>query len=167
MANDVILALDLQTGEQTWKTTLSGVPAGRSSSSTPCFADGKIFAVGGDRIFAWCRKWKITLGNFPETEAVMSSPLCRWKSFCTGKYSRAFDVKTGKQIWENNSVKGKTARRYALGKSVAKDTGLQLIENSFCLDPQTGETIWEGPGGGASTLRVQGITWWFMERPKM
>ena len=21
----------------------------------------------------------------------------------------------------------------------------------FCLDPQTGETIWEGPGGGAST----------------
>ena len=41
MADDVILALDLQTGTQIWKTTLSGVPSGRSSSSTPCFADNK------------------------------------------------------------------------------------------------------------------------------
>ena len=153
MANDVILALDLQTGEQTWKTTLSGVPAGRSSSSTPCFADGKIFAVGGDRIF--CVKavngkllWETSL----ETEAVASSPLyADGKVFVLANTLRAFDVKTGKQIWENNSVKGKTASPMLWENQWQKTLVCNSSKTVFCLDPQTGETIWEGPGGGAST----------------
>ena len=51
MANDVIIALDLQIRRTNLENHFIRGTSGRSSSSTPCFADGKIFAVGGDRLF--------------------------------------------------------------------------------------------------------------------
>ena len=153
MADDVILALDLQTGKKIWKTKLSGVPSGRSSSSTPCFADGKIFAVGGDRIFCVEAEsgkllWESDLG----TEAIASSPLFySGKVFVLANTLRAFDGKTGKQIWENNSVKGKTASPMLWENDWQKTLVCNSSKTVFCLDLESGETLWEGPGGGAST----------------
>ena len=51
MADDVVLALDLRNGTTLWKSSLPGAPSGRSSSSTPCFRNGKIYTVGSNRIF--------------------------------------------------------------------------------------------------------------------
>ena len=51
VAEDVVLALDLITGTTSWRTALESVPTGRKSSSTPCLANGKIFAVGSERIY--------------------------------------------------------------------------------------------------------------------
>ncbi|MEC7800057.1 MAG: PQQ-binding-like beta-propeller repeat protein [Verrucomicrobiota bacterium] len=153
MADDVILALDLQTGTQIWKTTLSGVPSGRSSSSTPCFADNKIYAVGGDRLFCVESEngkllWKCQLG----TEAIASSPLFHdGKVFVLANTLCAFDGKTGEQIWENNSVKGKTASPMIWQNQWQTALVCNSSKTIFCLNPDTGETLWEGPGGGAST----------------
>jgi len=153
MANDVIIALDLKSGKQLWKTSLSGVPSGRSSSSTPCFADEKIFAVGGDRLFCVEAEngrllWKSPL----ETEAVASSPLFyKGKVFVLANTLRAFDGKTGKQIWENVSVRGKTASPIIWKNQWQTALVCNSSKTVFCLNPQTGETLWEGPGGGAST----------------
>ena len=52
VADDVVVALDLKNGTTLWKSSLPGKPSGRSSSSTPCIRDGKIYTVGSNRIFS-------------------------------------------------------------------------------------------------------------------
>ena len=153
MANDVIVALDLQSGEQVWKTILSGIPSGRSSSSTPCFAENRIYAVGGNRLICVEAEngkllWECPLG----TEAIASSPLFHdGKVFVLADTLRAFDGKTGKLIWENNSVRGKTASPTLWKNQWQTAIVCNSSKTVFCLNPQTGEKLWEGPGGGAST----------------
>ena len=89
------------------KTKLSGVPSGRSSSSTPCLANGRIFAIGGERIFCVDAKngkllWEKGLG----TQAVASSPLFYDdKIFVLANTMRAFDANNGMQIWENTDTR--------------------------------------------------------------
>ena len=53
VAEDVVLSLDLKNGKTKWKTSLDSVHTGRKSSQnpTPCLANGKIFAVGSERIY--------------------------------------------------------------------------------------------------------------------
>ena len=158
MADDVILALDLQTGKQIWKTSLSGVPAGRSSSSTPCLAEGKIFSVGGNRLFAVMADsgkliWESPLG----TEAVASSPLFyQGKVIVLANTLRAFDSLTGREVWENNSVRGKAASPILWVNDWQKSIVCNSSKTTFCVDPKTGKTLWEGPGGGASTPASSG-----------
>lgn len=153
MADDVILALDLKTGQEIWKTTLSGIPSGRSSSSTPCVANGKIFAVGGERLFCVEAEggkllWETPLG----TQAVASSPLFHeGKVFVLANTMQAFNAVTGKKIWENNMVRGKTSSPILWKNAWQNVVVCNSSKTVFCLNPQTGETLWEGPGGGAST----------------
>lgn len=158
MADDVILALDLQTGKQIWKTSLSGVPAGRSSSSTPCLAEGKIFSVGGNRLFAVTADsgkliWESPLG----TEAVASSPLFyEGKVIVLANTLRAFDALTGREVWENNSVRGKAASPILWVNDWQKSIVCNSSKTTFSVDPKTGKTLWEGHGGGASTPASSG-----------
>lgn len=153
MADDVIVALDLKSGKQVWKTKLTGVPSGRSSSSTPCLANGKIFAVGGERIFCVDAKngklvWEKGLG----TQAVASSPLFYDdKIFVLANTMRAFDANNGMQIWENTSIRGKTASPILWQNKWQTSVVCNSSKTVFSLDPKTGKTLWEGPGGGAST----------------
>ena len=158
MANDVLLALDLQTGKQCWKTSLSGVPSGRSSSSTPCLADKKIFAVGGNRLFCALADngkllWESALG----TEAVASSPLfCKGKIVVLANTLRAYDAESGIQLWENTSIRGKTASAIRWTNDWQDSIVCNSSNSVFCVNPETGETLWEGPGGGASTPAISG-----------
>ena len=158
MANDVLLSLDLQSGEKIWKTSLSGVPSGRSSSSTPCLADKKIFAVGGNRLFCVLAEngkllWESALG----TEAVASSPLfCKGKIVVLANTLRAYDAESGKQLWENPSIRGKTASAILWTNDWQDSIVCNSSKTVFCVNPETGETLWEGPGGGASTPAISG-----------
>ena len=43
--------LDAKTGKTLWKAEAPAEPTGRRSSSTPCVADGKVFALGGRQAY--------------------------------------------------------------------------------------------------------------------
>lgn len=158
MADDTILAFELASGNLIWKTTLSGVPSGRTSSSTPCLANGKIFAVGGERLFCVDAKdgqllWECSLG----TQAVASSPLYHeGKVYVLANSLQAFDANSGKRIWESKSVRGKTASPVLWKNSWQTLIVCNSSKTVLCLDPANGKTLWEGPGGGASTPAISG-----------
>jgi outer membrane protein assembly factor BamB len=153
VAEDVVLALDLNTGSVVWKTSLESLPTGRKSSSTPCLSNGKIYAIGGERIYAldlntgkpiWDQK-------LPTTE--IASSILPYKNcvIVLADNLRAYDKKNGNLLWENNSVKGKTA-----SPSIWKTNEQDFIvcnsnKNVVLIKPDNGQTFWEGPGGGSST----------------
>lgn len=153
VAEDVVLALDLDSGSILWKTSLDSVPTGRKSSSTPCLINGKIFAIGSERIYcidsiSGSPLWDQAL----PTKEIASSILPYQKSVVVlAGNLRAYDQENGNLLWENKMVKGKAASPviWELGKE-------DLIvcnssKNTIAVNPKDGTTYWEGPGGGSST----------------
>ena len=52
VAEDVVLCLDLATGKTLWKCKSPGEATGRMASSTPCVADGRVYALGSTHFYA-------------------------------------------------------------------------------------------------------------------
>ena len=46
VAADTVICLDVASGRTLWKVDATGEPTGRNSSSTPCVAEGRVFALG-------------------------------------------------------------------------------------------------------------------------
>ena len=157
MADDVIVALDLRTGKFAWKTSLPSLPTGRSSSSTPCISNGRIFAIGGTRIFSLdLKKGSLIWEKEIHEKGVASSPLIHDNLVIALIGSlKAFDSKTGKLVWENMDVRGKSGSpifwKSSNGEFIVCNSGKTVC----AIDPSTGKTLWEGPGGGSSTPVVQ------------
>ena len=85
-ADDVVVALDLRNGTLAWKTTLSGLPTGRTSSSTPCLANERIFAIGGKRIFCLDTKTGKLIWETEIHQKEWPAPsLLRWEDFCLNR----------------------------------------------------------------------------------
>ncbi len=153
VAEDVVISLNLNDGSVLWKTSLKSVPTGRKSSSTPCFTNGKVYAVGSERIYCLDSKKGVLLWDQKlPTSQIASSILAHDKKvFVLAGNLRAYDQLDGTLIWENNSVQGKTA-----SPSVWQTHGKTFIvcnssKNVVVVDPINGKTFWEGPGGGSST----------------
>ncbi|MBT3666824.1 MAG: PQQ-like beta-propeller repeat protein [Opitutae bacterium] len=153
VAEDVVVALDLNTGTVVWKTSLESLPTGRKSSSTPCLSNGKIYAVGSERIYCIdSNTGKLIWDQKLPTTEIASSILSFKKSVIVlAGNLRAYDQKNGKLLWENNSVKGKTA-----SPSIWKTNEQEFIvcnssKTVVVINPDNGKTFWEGAGGGSST----------------
>jgi outer membrane protein assembly factor BamB len=153
VAEDVVLALDLNSGTILWRTALDSVPTGRKSSSTPCLVNGKIFAIGSERIYCIDSKsgspiWDQAL----PTKEIASSILAYQKSVVVlAGNLRSYDQNDGKLLWENNTVNGKAASPVIWTN---KNEDLILCnsnKNIVAVNPTDGSTKWEGPGGGSST----------------
>ena len=157
-ADDVVVALDLRNGTLAWKTTLSGLPTGRTSSSTPCLANERIFAIGGKRIFCLDTKTgKLIWETGIHQKGVASSPLYYdGKIFALIGSLRAYDAKSGVLLWENKQVSGNTASP-VLWKT-GNSTLIVCNSNKTVVgvNPQSGVTQWQGPGGGSSTPVTHG-----------
>ena len=153
VADDVVVALDLKNGTTLWKSSLPGKPSGRSSSSTPCIKDGKIYTVGSNRIFSVdLAKGKIDWDTPLELEAIAGSVLVHGDLVIAlvGNL-RAYHRDSGKLAWTNKEVSGKSA-----SPTLWKAPGKDLIacnggKEVFLVDPEDGTTFWKGPGGGSST----------------
>jgi len=52
VAEDVVVCVDLATGKTLWKFKSPGEATGRMASSTPCVADGRVFALGSTNFYA-------------------------------------------------------------------------------------------------------------------
>jgi len=158
VAQDVVICLDAISGKTLWKTETPGEPTGRRSSSTPCVANGRVYAVGGRQalcVDAVTGKpvWSAVM---PSKNVASSFLVAAGKAFVMAGQLVALDANTGRVAWESNDARG--------GNSSAvyweNDGEPFLIINAgrevVCLNPADGKLVWKVEGGGDSTPVVAG-----------
>ncbi len=158
IAEDVVLCLDLATGKTLWKATAPGQPTGRSSSSTPCVAEGKVFAVGSTD--AYCvdaetgkQLWALPL---PQKGAGSSPLYAEGVLVVNAKHLIGLDAATGKELWKQEKAGGGNSSPVfwkSGDKSLAICNGRGDLQ---AVDLRTGAIAWSVPGGGESTPAVAG-----------
>ena len=155
VADDVVLCLNAEDGSVEWKFETEGKPSGRGSSSTPCVADGKIYAALSENLYCVDVKTGKEVWRAPLTGKIgpASSPLVSGETvFLQQNRLSAFDTNTGEERWSNTEIKGANA-----SPSIWKGTVLCNAQKEFIgVDAVTGETQWKRPGGGDATPVVSG-----------
>ena len=156
-ADDVVLCLDLATGKTLWKFSVSGESTGRMASSTPCFADGKVYALGSLNCYAVDAQTgkQIWAASLP-AKGPASSPLVA-KGILVVNAGKlvAFDAATGKQLWIQPKAGGGNASPVVWRngeKCVVICNGRALTG----VDLESGELLWTAPGGGDCTPALAG-----------
>ncbi len=153
MADDVVMSIDLENGTTNWKASLAGIPSGRNSSSTPCVADGRVFAVGSNRLYCIDSKTgKAVWDVFIDSKGGASSPLVEdGKLIALVGRLTAFDAATGKMLWENKDIGGNRASPILWKPGKRKMVVCNSSRSVVGVDFASGETVWEAPAGGSST----------------
>ena len=158
VADDAVLCLDFATGKTLWKATLPGEAVGRGASSTPCVADGKVFAIGSRRV--WCVNasdgkvvWEVP---FSKKKSTGSSPLfMEGMVILNADGLVALDAATGKELWRQEKAGGGNASPVAWeagGKKLVICNGKELS----AVNSKTGAVVWTAAAGGDSTPAIAG-----------
>ena len=158
VAEDVVISLDLSSGSVIWKTSLKSVPTGRKSSSTPCVINGKVYAIGSERIYCLDSKTGTLIWDqkLPTQEIASSILPHQNKVIVLAGNLRAYDQENGSLLWENHNVKGKAASPSTWKLKEKEFIVCNSNKSVVVIDPEDGKTFWEGPGGGSSTPVSQG-----------
>ena len=153
-ADDVVIALDAETGKTIWKVTLPGEPTGRVSSSTAAVVDGKVYALGSTRAYCLNSKDGSVIWSAPlKGKGPASSPIVAGDRmvFADGSL-RALDTKDGSEAWAHKAIKATNSSPALSGNLVIFNSRNKL----HGIDLVSGEIKWEVPGGGDSTPAVSG-----------
>ena len=158
VADDVIVAMDLKTGTTLWKSSLEGTPSGRTSSSTPCVANGKVYALGSTRIFCVDAKtgkpvWDVNVHSSGGASSVLVEGN---KVVVLANHLVAHDANTGDKLWENNDVSGKSASPVLWHPGEKPMVVCNSKKTAIGVDLESGKTLWEKPAGGSSTPVASG-----------
>jgi outer membrane protein assembly factor BamB len=158
IAEDVVICLDLASGKTLWKATAPGEPTGRGSSSTPCVADGKVFALGSTHAYCVDAATGKQLWAQPLLQkGPGSSPLyVDGVLVVNAKYLIGFDAKTGQELWKQEKAGGGNSSPVVW----TKDGQTFVICNGRAelqaVEAKTGKIVWSAPGGGESTPAISG-----------
>lgn len=155
VANDVVLCLDAETGEEAWRFEVPGHPSGRGSSSTPAVAGGKVFAALSEHLYCVDAANGKEIWRSPLTgrKGPASSPLVAGESvFLQQNHLSCFDATTGQEIWQNKDAKGSNQSPAIWGEVVLCNSANDLVAVAVA----SGSTLWTQPGGGDSTPVVAG-----------
>ncbi len=158
VAEDTVVCLDLASGQTLWKTAAPGEPTGRGSSSTPCVANGRVFALGS--VAAYCMEletgrllWSAKL----EQKGPGSSPLAvDGLVVINAKHLYALDAATGREVWKQEKAGGGNSSPSvwrAGERSLILCNGRTTLD---AVDAKTGEIVWSVPGSGDSTPAIAG-----------
>jgi outer membrane protein assembly factor BamB len=158
VADDVVLCLDLATGKTLWKTSAPGVPTGRGSSSTPCVAEGKVFAVGSTQIYCVDAATGRQLWAAPLAQkGAGSSPLyIEGRVVVNARHLTAYDAVTGEVRWKQEKAGGGNSSPVpwtGAGKPMVVCNGRNDLQ---AVNLATGEIAWSVPGGGDSSPAIAG-----------
>jgi len=176
-ADDIILAMDAETGKTLWKTVMvnRGINHQHHKEGpfdmTPAFADGRVFAIGmSGWLYALDAKtgkplWETKVGNPGQNNLWSASAVAVPGVVIApqGGVWSGFDAATGKRLWQSQirfqhstlPVWKHGDRHYVIGGS---------DNNTLCVDTATGETVWtidrkvlsHGRGYGCGGLSVYG-----------
>ncbi|SVE64866.1 uncharacterized protein METZ01_LOCUS517720, partial [marine metagenome] len=152
-AEDVLVALNLANGTTLWKASLKGIPTGRTSSATPCVADGRVYAVGSNRVFCIEAKTGKPVWDVPvDSKGVASSILVEDGKVVSliGRLT-AFDATTGKTLWVSKDLSGNRASPVVWKQGKRKMIVCNSSRSVVGVDLANGEIVWEAPAGGSST----------------
>jgi len=155
VADDVVLCLDAETGEVVWEFEQEGRPTGRSSSSTPAVANGRVYAALSEHLYCLDaqtgeRVWRTELSG---RKGPASSPLVHGgRVYLQQNHLSAHDAETGEELWKNQDAGGSHP-----SPAVWKDVILCNSNKTLVgVDAESGATLWEAPGGGQGTPVVAG-----------
>ncbi len=154
-ANDVVICLNLEDGSTLWKFEVPGHPTGRTSSSTPAVADGTVYAVLSDGIYAVDatsgeQRWKFAL---PRKRPIACSPLVtEGRVFAQIGQLVALDSANGELLWECKDVSTTNSSPTIWNDVVICNGGRELIG----VDSENGEVRWRHRAGGDATPVVAG-----------
>ena len=160
-AKDAVLCFGPD-GKTLWKKEYPGRATEWGSSSTPCVADGRVYAAGtNSRVYCfdaktgreiWVAKTPANAGHeinssivkLSKAVIVMCQPMI------------ALNAETGKVLWTQNAVSTRNAsptlwpfggKTYLLCNGAA---GNKIA----CVDSTDGNVVWTTPGGGSSSVAV-------------
>jgi len=155
---DVVICLNAKDGKTLWRKAYPSKAGGWGSSSTPCVADSKVFAVGGNGT-AYCldaltgeEKWMRPVSS---REVNSSFAYLEGKLLILGSKLMALDAETGEPKWEQKAIPAGDSSPVIWkhgGKSYVICGGMKL----GCVDAETGEVAWTVKGGRHSTPAVSG-----------
>ncbi|MEC8928274.1 MAG: PQQ-binding-like beta-propeller repeat protein [Verrucomicrobiota bacterium] len=158
VAKDAVVCMDAATGKTLWKTEAPGLPTGRRASSTPCVADGKVFAAGSTH--AHCldaitgkQLWSVEL---PSKGPASSFLVGDGKAFIMAGKLLAIDVKTGKEVWRSGEISASSSSPVLWEASGKQFLIVNTRKNISCVNLVDGSVIWTAPGGGDSTPAING-----------
>ena len=152
VAEDVVICLDLATGRTLWKFKAPGEATGRMASSTPCVADGKVYALGSLHCYAVDTSTGQQIWSAPlPAKGPASSPLLVDSMLIVnaGKLA-AFEAATGKLLRPQPKAGGGTASPVvwtSREKTVIICNGRALTG----VDLNSGKLLWTTPAGGDCT----------------
>ncbi|NNE92753.1 MAG: PQQ-binding-like beta-propeller repeat protein [Verrucomicrobiales bacterium] len=154
VANDVVLCLDAETGDEVWKFEQPGSPSGRGSSSTPAILDGKVYAALSNHLYCVDEKTGEKVWETPlQRKGPASSPLvANGKVFLQQNNLTAYNAETGEVAWENKEARG-VNQSPAVWKGIVICNAAKEVVG---VNGETGETMWKAPGGGDGTPVVSG-----------
>jgi len=158
MAEDVVICLDLATGKTLWKYKVPSEATGRMASSTPCVADGRVYALGSTSMHAVNASDGTPVWSVPmPAKGPASSPLVvdGVLVVSAGKLA-AFDAATGKSLWTQAKAGGGNSSPVAWKsgeKTVVIVNGRGVLVG---VDLRSGDVLWTTPGGGDSTPAIVG-----------
>ena len=156
VAEDVVICLDLANGRTLWKCKSPGEATGRMASSTPCVANGRVYALGSAHFHAVDASSGKLLWSAPlAAKGPASSPLVVDGVLLVnaGKLS-AFDAATGKPLWTQPKVGGGNSSPVAWksgGPTVVICNGRGVVAG---VDLKSGKILWTTPGGGDCTPAI-------------
>ena len=156
VAEDVVLCLDLATGKTLWKCKSPGEATGRMASSTPCVADGRVYALGSTHFYAVdADNGKLVWSALLPVKGPASSPMVVEGVLVinAGKLA-AFDAATGKPLWTQPKAGGGNSSPVAWksgNKTVVICNGRGVLAG---VDIKSGDLLWTTPGGGDCTPAI-------------
>jgi len=158
---DKVYGFSAADGETSWEYTQEGRPSGWSASSTPCVADGRVYASGSAGNL-YCLNaengeevWKVKAA--PSGGLIHSSPLVAdGMVVVLADDLVAMDATTGEVRWRQKRVRGRDNSPVLWKRPgttfVISNTGKDVA----CVNLKTGDVAWTVPGGGQSSPTVAG-----------
>lgn len=157
-AEDVIACFSAESGETLWKAAFASEETSRSASSTPCVADGRVYAALRESVYCVDAEsgdlvWKAPL---PATGPASCPLVVGGKVVILAERLVAYGIESGEKLWEQEAFKGKNA------SPVPWETGGRTLiacnsrDALILVDARTGEVVWKGKGGGDGTPVVSG-----------
>ena len=157
-AKDVVICIDGTNGKTLWRSETPGHPTGRKSSSTPCVANGKVYAAGSTHAHCVDAKtgkpvWSVKLPSKPTASSFL---VADGRAFIMAGRLVALNAETGREIWQSEDARGGNS-----SPMIWEHKGHQFIIISagrevFCLNPSDGSVVWSVAGGGDSTPVIYG-----------